>query len=197
MAQQSDEQIAILARERDPEYFGHLVLRYQDSLLRFVRSIVWDEESARDVTQVTFEKAFVALHAFDAQKSFKPWLYGIARNEAFSHLRRTKHHREIPFSRLATSDDESAPLDVPDTNPPADLELARDETAQKLRRALAVIDARYRAVLTLFYLEDMAYEEIARVLRLPLNTVRTHLRRGKTALRNSFCAQDVTTRADD
>jgi RNA polymerase sigma-70 factor (ECF subfamily) len=186
LAQQSDEQVAVLARERNPEHFGDLVLRYQDRLQRFVRSIVWDEESARDVAQVAFEKAFVALNAYDARKPFRPWLFGIARNEAFSHLRRTRARPSVPFSTLTAdrqNEDGDAPqLDIADQRPGPDEQLVAQDSAGRLRAALVRLDPRYRAVLTLYYLEDMPYEEAARVLRLPLNTVRTHLRRGKRAL---------------
>lgn len=184
LAQQSDEQVAALARERNPEHFGDLVLRYQERLLRFVRSIVWDEESARDVTQVAFEKAFVALNAYDERRPFRAWLFGIARNEAFTHLRRARARPSVPFSAVATdrSDGDAAELDVADQRPDPSEQLAEQESASRLRAALVQLDPRYRAVLTLYYLEEMSYEEAARVLRLPLNTVRTHLRRGKRAL---------------
>jgi len=180
LAQQSDEYVAVLARERNPEHFGDLVLRHQDRLLRFVRSIVWDEESARDVTQVAFEKAFVALNAYDQRRPFRAWLFGIARNEAFTHLRRARARPSVPLTT------DTAELDVVDQRPGPDVQLAEQESASRLRAALAQLDPRYRAVLTLYYLEEMSYEEAARVLRLPLNTVRTHLRRGKQALAKLF-----------
>lgn len=173
----SDEQIVIIARERDPEAFGELVKRHQTSLFRFVRSIVWEDESARDVTQSAFERAFVALHAFDARRSFRAWLFTIAKREAFSHLRQVRRH---PVAPLETTEGET--IDVPDQHTGPDEHLLQRESRERVRTGLQRLKPAYRSVLELYYVEELSYGEIAQHLHLPLNTVRTHLRRAKQAL---------------
>lgn len=190
---QTDQAIVALACAGNPEHFGDLVLRYQERIYRFVRSIVWDSEAARDVTQVAFEKAFVALNAYDKNRPFKPWLFGIARNEAFSQLRAQRARPSVPFAALIDHTAEGAENqrepDVRDDAPDPAAQLAHKETTARVHAALARLDPRYRAVLTLFYLEDMPYSEIARTLSLRLNTVRTHLRRGKAALAEALAQE--------
>ena len=176
----TDEHIAELARQRNPEYFGDLVVRYQDRLYRFVGSIVSDPETARDITQESFERAFVALNAFDTRKSFKTWIFTIAKHRAFSYLRWHRNRRTIS---LDTLDAEGEPIiDPKDNQPLASERLSRTQDRRAVRAALQKIKPAYRAALSLYYLEDMSYQEVAKTLGIRLNTVRTHLRRAKKAL---------------
>lgn len=180
---ENDEKIVTLARTRNPEYFGDLVLRYQQRLFAFIRSIVNNQQTAEDLTQQSFEKAFVALNAFNTERSFKAWLFTIAKNEAFSYLRKQKKQRLLPLAEeLTDQDGDTQAQVVTDPAPLADKELIRSEEGQSIRQALKLLKPNYRAVLNLYYQQDMSYQEIAETLDLRLNTVRTHLRRAKAAL---------------
>ena len=180
----ADEEIVVLARTRNPEYFGDLVVRHQDKIFRFVRSIVFDEATAEDLAQQTFERAFVALNVFNPKKSFKTWLFTIAKNQALSHLRAQKLRRTASLDAPLSTDEPDLTLGdtlVAPTQAPSD-DLDRRDQATRVRAALKKIKPAYRAILALFYVEDLSYEEIARTLNLRLNTVRTNLRRAKMQL---------------
>jgi RNA polymerase sigma-70 factor (ECF subfamily) len=179
---QSDEQIVALARERNPEYFGDLVLRYQERIFRFLRGIVGNEQSAEDLTQQTFEKAFAALNAFNLEKKFKTWLYTIAKNEAFSYLRSQKIRRTISLDAENLDSETTLADTIPDPRPGPDTEMIRAADIARVKSGVQMLKPVYRAVLLLYYVDELPYQEIAEALKIPLNTVRTHIRRAKQAL---------------
>ncbi len=180
----SDEEIVALARTRNPEYFGDLVLRHQDKIFRFVRSLTFDPSAAEDLTQVTFERAFVALNTFNVEKKFTAWLFTIAKNQSFSYLRSQKNKRTIPLDAPLSADQTELTLGDTIASPGAlpDETMDRDQHISQVRAALKKIKPSYRGILSLFYLEELTYEEIAQTLGLRLNTVRTNLRRAKLQL---------------
>jgi RNA polymerase sigma factor (sigma-70 family) len=187
----TDEHIAELARQRNPEYFGDLVVRYQDRLFRFVRSIVSDPEAARDITQEAFERAFVALNAFDIRKSFKTWIFTIAKNQAFSYLRWHRNRKTVPLEIETSQGESTSEIEIPDMLPTANEQLIRRQDQEHVRMALQKIKPAYRAALTLFYLEEMSYQEISKLLGIGINTVRTNIRRAKIALARELGSTDV------
>jgi RNA polymerase sigma-70 factor (ECF subfamily) len=179
---QSDEQIVALARERNPEYFGDIVLRHQERIFRFVRGIVNNEQSAEDLTQQTFEKAFIALNAFDIKKKFTTWLYAIAKNEAFSYLRSQKIRRTVSLDAENPDDQTTLADTIADPRPGAESEMVRSADISKVKLAIQALKPAYRAAVLLYYVDELSYQEIAESLRLPINTVRTHIRRAKQTL---------------
>ncbi|MBI1800314.1 MAG: sigma-70 family RNA polymerase sigma factor, partial [Chloroflexi bacterium] len=91
-----------------------------------------------------------------------------------------QRRRPISFSELT---DDNEPLALRDESPLPQEWAERQETRELVQRALAELPAGYRAVLSLRYNDELSYEDIARILDLPLNTVRTHLFRAKAQLR--------------
>jgi len=179
----SDEQIVILARERNPEYFGDLVTRYQQRIFGFIRSIIRHDQVAEDLTQQAFEKAFTALNSFNAKLSFKTWLFTIAKNETFSYIRYQKRHKTVP---LVSQNSDGEEINLEETVPNKSLspmdELSKKQDTSRLKKAFDQLKPKYKAVLSLYYLEDLSYKEIAQALNIRLNTVRTHIRRAKADL---------------
>lgn len=177
----SDEQIVVLARRRNAEYFGDLVYRYQQKIFAFILSIVRNRQTAEDLTQQTFEKAFMALNAFNARRSFKTWLFTIAKNETFSFLRKNKRTPTISLDETDAAGNKLRDQVVDKTPSPAQT-LDQKQTKQRVRRALGLLKPGYRAALSLYYLEELTYAQIAKTLGLKINTARTHIRRAKRAL---------------
>jgi RNA polymerase sigma-70 factor (ECF subfamily) len=157
-------------REHLPAVYGYL--------LRFTGS----KETAEDVAQETFIRAWRHWKKYDSTKPLKPWLLAIARNAALDAVRKKNI---IPFSFLATEAYEGI-FDVPDDSAsPADV-AAAGERRQEVHRQLAAIKPAYREVLTLHYIDEMSVPEVANILKLPLETVRTRLRRARQALRGQL-----------
>src|SRR5687767_11184605 len=86
----SDARLVELVRQGDREAFGDLVRRYENRLISVIRRFVRDWETARDLAQEAFLKAYERLDQFDPSRRFAPWLFRIGVNVALDHLRKTK-----------------------------------------------------------------------------------------------------------
>lgn len=175
----SDDVQLVEAALRDRHAYAALVRRYEWVLGRYVRRLLGRHlQSADDVLQDVFIKAYVNLNDYDKSRPFGAWIYRIAHNEAISFLRRQRAGPQIVdnadarliLERVADHD-----------NPEGTLQ--RSRTAEDVRKALAALDQRYRDVLVLRYLEERSYDEIADILEMPMGTVATLINRGLKQLR--------------
>ncbi len=178
----SDEELAARCRSgRDDQAFAELVDRHQRAICRYVRQIVGDADS-EDLAQDVFLRAYQALPRFRGEASFRTWLYRIARNRCFTELRsRGRRGEAIPFGEEGGDMIHSL---LPDDAPGLAEEIAREDLSARVREKVAALPVQYRQVLTLFYLDEMRYEEIASILDVPMGTVKTWIHRARLRLRD-------------
>jgi len=153
--------------------FDDLVRESLPVVYRYLLRLVRDSELAQDLTQETFIKAWKHIRRFQTDKPFRPWVMRIARNCAFDALRRK------PVLPL----DEAVANAVPDLAPSPQQHAQQAEAANYVTRLLGRLSETEREVLTLHYLDELSVSEIADVLQLPFETVRTRLRRARAAFR--------------
>lgn len=150
--------------------FGQLVEAYQPQLRRFVMNLTGgDETLTDDLAQETFIKAYLNIRNFKGLSSFGTWIYRIAYNEFYSHMR--------SLHRTTDIDNATVRSDI------ADHSDAATETALTVNEALTLLNDNERAVVTLFYIEDKPIKQIALIVGMSENTVKSHLRRGKEHLK--------------
>jgi RNA polymerase sigma-70 factor (ECF subfamily) len=180
----SDEALVAQHLRGDDQAFAALVARYTAPIFNLAFRLTDDRAEAENATQETFLRAYSALPRSRTDLAFKPWLFQIAVNLCRD-LARKK--RPAAFADLA-QEDESSPEEAIEDETPLPLEQVEGRELEKaLTRAVADLPEIYRAVVTLRYTEELSYEEIAAVLQLPVNTVRTHLFRAKAMLRKALC----------
>lgn len=169
-----DELLVVVIQDGGLFAFRELVKRYETRLLFFVRRLVWDEPTAEDVVQDTFLKLYQSIHRVDPERRFSTYLFTIAKNTAISALRARRP--EVTIDAAAT------------TPGPDDLDASTDQVlrSERVTRSLAAIDPKYRQVVELYYFQHLTYEEIRARTGLPLNTIRTRLRRAKNVLRRQL-----------
>lgn len=177
----------VLAGDRDA--FAILVERHGARIHAAILRMVGDPETANDLAQETFLKAFKALGSFRRGSAFSTWLYAIALNQARTEFRRRKSVKgQAMLSLDARTDgdgDDPGGRSMEPAGPgpgPAD-EAERHEEAERLRRALLHIEDDYREAVVLRDLEGLTYEEIAEATGVPPGTVRSRIHRGRAALR--------------
>ncbi len=159
------------------DYFACLYERYEAQLLRYIKRVAFaTNEEAADILQDAFIKIWRNLHAIDQSLKLSSWIYRVVHNEAISFLRRKKS-----FGKNRTVEwDEQRFGDIPDdTVPGAAEELEnRDRLTYQI---LVQLPPPYKEVLVLKFLENMSYEEISDILKLPEGTVATRINRAKKA----------------
>jgi len=165
-----------------------LVERYSPRLHRYLARWVSEAVLAEDLLQDTWLRVVERLASYDARQPFVVWLFAIGRHRAIDSLRRRLRERRglgLPAEDFETEEGERLdPLERLPAATPSPLERAADAAlARRVDRAFRLLPPHYREALTLRFHEDLALEEIARLLRLPLSTVKTRVQRGLALLR--------------
>ncbi len=172
-----DLQLIRLALKDDQGAFSSLLSRYRTSLTGFIlQNYVSVVEDAEDICQRSFEKAFRCIDRYNPGFAFSTWLYKIASNEAIDHLRRTRN--SIPS--VSYSDDPES-LDTASGGNPED-KIIVDQAVNELIGCIRSLPDTYREVAEMRFLKDLAYEDIASALALPLGTVKTRINRARKML---------------
>lgn len=175
----SDEFLLTQSKQGDARAFRELVERYTTPIYNLAYRFVRDPMEAENVTQETFLRVVASLERIRLDIPFKPYLFRIAVNLCHD-LARKK--RPALFSDLDPRDDATVES-LPDGAPALWEQLAAAELCARVNAALEDLPAPYHTAIVLRYVEEFSYEEIAQALNLPLNTVRTHLRRAKKRVR--------------
>ncbi len=171
----TDSELAILAQKGDDAAFEALMRRHMQAMWYFVRQYSKNEEDTEDIVQDAFFKAWKNLKRFDPGRSFKPWLFKIARNTALDQI---KKRRSMAFSEL-DSDEGEAPFaeTLEDAEPLAHELFEQAELRAELDEALETLHPDHRAVLIMRYQEGLSFVEIGEILDRPMNTVKSWHRR--------------------
>ena len=179
------------AQAGEPEALTQLILSQQHYVYSIAMGVLKNPEDAADLTQDAFVRLVRALPQYTGESRFTTWLYRLVVNLGRDELRR--RGRQVPIAPPSDDAEEQDPMSsVADDDRWADPAQALDsqELRAEVRRALAQLDEHHRLVLTLYYFDDMKYTDIAEVLDIPLNTVKSHIRRGKERLAAILTAQE-------
>ncbi len=150
--------------------FDGLVERYYRRLYQFALSLTHAEDAAADLTQQTFYIWAAKGHQLRDPTKVKTWLFTTLRRQF---LQRRRHETRFPEQELGEAETEL---------PGVDPAIVDQIDGAMVVEAMAQLAEPYRAVLALFYLEDLAYREIAEVLGVPIGTVQSRLARAKAEL---------------
>lgn len=164
-----------LEAQRYREAFELLVARLRHKVFRLALSLVRDESLAEDMTQDIFVRIWKGLPGYQAQASLSTWVYAISRNTCFTELKRRAHRPTLSLQDPAWAEvlHQAPELATRETERGAGLDVAS---------LLARLPEHYRRVITLFYLEQKSYDDVAAMLDLPLGTVKTYLHRARQCL---------------
>jgi RNA polymerase sigma factor (sigma-70 family) len=171
------------ARQGDLESFNNLVLRYQDRIFNLAVRILSDEDLADDVTQTTFLAAYKNLAGF-RNGSFQSWLYRIATNACYDQFRQQKRHPVTSIQDQELGEEKYFPLvDYSSHSTMPEKELERHEMEKVVEHALDQLKIDLRNVVVLVDMQEVDYQEAAKILRIPVGTVKSRLSRGRQRLR--------------
>ncbi len=187
----SDVELTQLARKGNPDAITCLVERFSQPLFHYLCSITRDQSNAEDLLQETWLRAMEHLDRFDPARSFKTWLFAIGHHCAIDAFRSQK--RWGPPSGSAGFDDadfQDGLERLADESPSALSQLSQQEIETMTARIFSRLPLHYREVLTLRFHEELPIAEIARVLDLPLSTVKTRIKRGLEFLRSKMSAME-------
>lgn len=187
------------ARTGDQDAFAVLVRLHQHQVYTLAFRMLHDGEEASEATQEVFLSAWQGLHSFRGDARFATWLYRIAYNHC---LKLAEHQR-----RAATAKAELAAESARAYSPAGALSAHHAKDAERLMREkvrgeIANLPPKYRLVLVLRHMQDLSYEEMAEVMRVPIGTVKTQLFRARALLKDRLeglgrVRQEGISRASD
>ena len=180
--EKTDAEIVKESLMGDTGTFAVLVERHVNAVYKFAYFYVRDTAEAEDIAQETFMRAWKHLKRFDMEKSFKTWLFAIAKNASLDFIKKKK---PLFFSRMAENDDELASLLAPYADEEESPAHAIDREILKigLLKAMDKLPSLYQTVLSLRYNDNLKFVEIAKKLGEPIDTVKSRHRRGILLLR--------------
>ena len=183
--QARQESLAISAglKRQEAGLLDELIVRYQHRLMRYLLYLTGNRDLAEDLFQEVWMRVLVRGSQFNGQARFDTWLFTIARNLVIDLRRKRTMSSLDELFEGGSYDDRPMSLEVADGAPtPAD-RFSNLEDRERIAAALLQLDTLHREVLVLRFHEELSLEEIAKVTRAPLSTVKSRLYRGLAAIK--------------
>jgi RNA polymerase sigma-70 factor (ECF subfamily) len=155
--------------------FNEMVDRYKDRLMNVIGRMLSSTEEAEDIVQETFVRVYQHRQSFNFQHCFSTWIYTIALNLARNELRKRRKFKFYDITEMQGNEREFA-IDpkIPSRLP------------QALNEAIGALPEKYRVAFLLRDVQEMPYDEVAKVLSVPLGTVKSRVNRARLMLREKL-----------
>jgi RNA polymerase sigma-70 factor (ECF subfamily) len=182
--QPTDEDLvaAVLAGDRDR--FGDLVDRYQSRLVNYLFRLLRNPDDAHDLAQEVLVKVYQVLDRFDPHYRFSTWLFRVAQNAAIDQIRRRR--LKVVSMRQDEDGGETRDWDLPSPERGPYGDLRNRERGGAIQDAIDALPWEYRELILLRHFGDLPYEDIARLKKMPLGTVKNKLFRGRQMLKEKL-----------
>ena len=172
---EDERKLIRMIKAGDYRQFERLIIEYQKALYYFIWRMVRDEDDAKDICQETFFKAYKKIKSYKEESKFSSWLFQIGYRKALDHLAKKKR-KYVVLSKMETKSEMSG----------SEKEFEVKEADSLIGQIIDGLHHKYRTALHLFYREEMTYREIAAVMKIPMNTVKSHIFRGKEIIRDKL-----------
>lgn len=181
MEKKNDKDIVEKVLSGDTEAFATLVNKYSTQVFSLINRISGNRETAEELTQDTFMKAYKNLKKFKGNSSFSTWLYRIAYNTAISQIRKKKHEHNLEvWDNISAS---SAETCFYDNEPDND---TFQQMADIMEKSLNLLSADEKTLITLFYKDDLQLKDIAVIMSLSETNTKTKLFRTRKKLASIY-----------
>jgi RNA polymerase sigma-70 factor, ECF subfamily len=179
----TNEEKSLLARARagDTAAFASLVIPHRESILRRIQRILQNREDAEDAVQTAILDALRHLDTFQGRSRFSSWLTRIALNAAFMRLRTSRRKNEASLDEMVERET-AARFEVVEGRPNPEQECSRKEVRLLLAKAIDRLGPLYVEVLHMFHVQELPAKEAARILGVPVGTVKARLHRARSRL---------------
>lgn len=171
-----EQQLIALVRDGDEQAFGRIVLVYKDKIVNFLYQMTGDYQKAVDLSQETFLRVYFKADKYRPIAPLSSWIYAIAANLAKTELKKRKRMPIVSFEDLPPAAEVGTPSG----------ELSDSGLSSNLRQALDKLSPRYRIPVLLKDVEGYSQEEIARIIKRPVGTVKARISRGRNMLKKSL-----------
>jgi RNA polymerase sigma-70 factor (ECF subfamily) len=182
---QADEDLMVLYQKGEVRAFEVLLSRHRKPVYNFILRFVGDRETAEDLLQEAFMRVIKGAEAYKRQAKFTTWLYTIARNLCVDQTRRRKHRKHASLDAPMDASEESGTLMdvIPGNEMASDRKSVNKQLHETMQRAIEGLSEEQREVFLMREFLDMPFKQIADVVGVPENTVKSRMRYALEKLR--------------
>jgi len=162
MAELSDKDIVKKIKNGEIDYYSYIVKKYTTSIYRYIERKLFKKDEADDLVQNVFISFYKAIEKFDEERPIRPYLFQIVQNELKMYFRSYK--KSLPLDERIVSEDKQAELKIED---------------------FKLLNSQERGIFK-HISEGYSYEEIAKVVKKPLNTIKSIVRRGRLKIKKIY-----------
>jgi RNA polymerase sigma-70 factor (ECF subfamily) len=170
--------------------FTELVGRYKDSITNYVNMMVGDYDIAVDLSQETFLRVYQNIHRYSNLYQFSTWIYRIATNLAIDEMRYRKRRGQVFYRNVwgnrQAEDADGPEFELRDTRRSPRDEVLRKESGQVLEEAIRSLPKKYRTAFVMKEVQELPYEEIAKILKCSPGTIKSRLHRARELLQRKL-----------
>jgi RNA polymerase sigma-70 factor (ECF subfamily) len=178
----SDEELASYMQRGNGKEIEHIIDRYDEPLLRYVRYLTKDIDTSQDIVQETFLSVYQNINSFDTKKKFSSWIYRIAHNKAINSIKKKSKIISLGEREIVDEKDDASRIDK---------KLDMVKTRRIVGDAVEKLPIKYREVIVLRYYEEKSYEEISDICRCPVSTVGVRIRRATEIMKRGINIDNI------
>ena len=172
------------------EAFAQLVTRYKDSITNYLNMMVGDYDIAVDLSQETFLRVYKSINRYSNLYQFSTWIYRIATNLAIDEMRYRKRRGQVFYKNVMNSrtsaSSEGHEFEITDVRRGPRDEILRKESSQVLADAIRSLPKKYRTAFIMKEVQELPYEDIAKVLNCSAGTIKSRLHRARELLQRKL-----------
>ena len=181
--QYTDEELIATFQNGNEQAYIELVRRYRNRLMTFVFRFLGDMDLSEDIVQDTMVKVYTHKHYYKEIAKFSTWIYTIAGNFAKTELRKRKRRKVTLLSHMNTDDRK---YQIPSTELKSE-DIVQGEYAERdIQKAILQLPLHFRTVVILRDIQELSYEEISKIVNVPLGTVKSRINRARLQLQQAL-----------
>jgi len=182
---EEDSVLLARVREGDREAFGELVSKHKTAVFSAIYSIIGNTQETEDIAQEVFINAYTTAGSFKGKSSFSTWLYRITVNKCMDYLRKRKRkeHYEVELDKEEGLKLKGLAMNSADSGYQ---NTERQELQEIIQKVLNSLPEKYRVILVLREIEELSYQEIARVMKVSVNKVKVLLFRARQKMKEKL-----------
>ncbi len=179
----SDEDLIERFQRGDVYAFDLIVKRYKEQLLNFVYRFIGNQEEAEDIVQETFLRVYRKRHAYKRIAKFSTWIYTIAGNLSRTELRKRKRRKLFSVTDMGFEDRD---YEISDENYNPENKVDGVIQEEIIHHKINNLSPKFREVIILRDVQELSYEEISKIIKVPIGTVKSRVNRGRLKLQSQL-----------
>ena len=186
----NEELIDLFKNNEDRDAYTEIAIRFKDKLKSFAFRYTNDDALAEDLVQETLIKVYKKKHLYKPMGKFSTWIYTIIQNLAITEIRKKSRRGTFTFTELGNDDVEFI-AKSPDNNNNTDNMNDKNDN-QIIHESIQELDIEFRNIIIFRDIQELSYDEISKIIQIPLGTVKSRINRGRLKLKEIIKKKGVT-----